>query len=95
MHETFEARTTGNGGHRIRVTNPDRPQRIENEVGQLVQDAIDEAISKISDLTYGRRGALPDATEAEITEAISRCYDGFAEAWDEYLQENADDKGER
>lgn len=91
MHETFEARGAGSsGGHRIRVTNLTRAQRVEDAVGQIVQDAIDEAISSISNLTMPRRGGLADATESEITEALDHCYDGFAEAWDEYINEEGD-----
>lgn len=91
MNETFEARTTGRQGHRVRITNPTRARRIESYIESIVDNAIAEAIDRISDLTHGSRIRAADATEAEITEALSHSSDEFGEAWAEYMAENGED----
>lgn len=101
MHSTFKAaRAQVDGalgvqsirGHGIRATNPERQANIDCAVGQIVEDAINEAIDEISQLTYPRRGTDEiDATREEITEALRKCYDGFADAWAEYLEETDED----
>ena len=76
-HESFAKGSKG-GGHTIRILNPSRESRIRRAVMGIVDEVIDDAMSKLEDLVYRKH-----ITEAEAVEAI-RPYSDFADAWDEY-----------
>lgn len=76
-HEAFAKGSSG-GGHSIRILNPSRARRIGRAVNGIVDEVIDDAMSKLEDLVYRKH-----ITEAEAVEAI-RPYSDFADAWDEY-----------
>lgn len=83
MSETLEAAKTdaqGNArGHRVRVSNPTRAQRIEMEVSRIVDSAIDDAMNELDRLSG-------DATSKEIHTALGGNFE-FQEAWEEHNNE--------
>lgn len=67
---------SGGSSHRISVTNPDRAQRIQNEIDDEVETAVEDAIDVLRRLVESG-----DATPEEISEALT-WHSEFAEAWD-------------
>lgn len=62
-------------GHRTQNTNPSRASRIYSQVAGIVDDAIADAVDKVSDLVDAGH-----ITAEEATEALSE-FDGFADTW--------------
>lgn len=78
-HMLSTAKDSGGRSHRVRISNPSRPERIERRVGSLIDDAVVEIIDELINLE--RRGQI---TDEEIGAAL-KGYDLIADAWQDYL----------
>lgn len=75
-----EARTTGGRcGHSVHVRNPARSTRINHEIWNLLEDALQGLMSKVDDLI-----AADHITEEEAGEALSQQHVDLSDAWKEY-----------
>ncbi len=80
LKETFE--TAPQPGerfsHSVSVSNASRPTRISQAIGQIVEDAINEAMEEVDRLVESE-----DLTYEEAETALAS-YDGFSDAWEEW-----------
>jgi hypothetical protein len=82
MSSTFKQSTSqSSSSHRVRITNPSRPERIRREMARIVDDALYDAMEALDRLT-GRA----ELTDNEVAEAL-RMWPDFADAWDEHVRE--------
>lgn len=80
-----ETRTLSRLGHshRVRTTNPSRPERIEREIENEIESALMDFVDALYQMTGGG-----DVTEDEITEALKRSDSAWSDAWADALKEN-------
>jgi hypothetical protein len=62
------------GSHVVQITNPSRQERIERELINLVEEALDDWVSNVEDLQG-------DVTQEELTTAMRKVTPEFADAW--------------
>lgn len=85
MAETSAA-SKNKSSHTVSITNPSREERIQSRIDGIIEDAIDEAIQEITDLTDTDDSLTPE----EIAEALG-WHDAFADAYREHLAEEAEE----
>jgi len=78
---TLEASKVAGGSksHSTRTTNPSREDRIENNIGSLIEGAIQDVLSSIDDLI-----AADHITEEEAVAALKLQHVDFLDEWKEY-----------
>ena len=71
-----------NSGHRARVTNPTRAERIEQQACAIVEEAIDKMLDEIDQLVLDEAITEEEAKEALRTQTVdlSQEYSDYIEA---------------
>lgn len=78
LEETHDPRRVGRPGHRGRTDNPSRPEKIEQHISGMVEDAINSLLDEIGALVLSEAITLDEA-KAAVAEQRVELEDAYAE----------------